>query len=86
VAADGVFSVAATGARYDDTDARQSNCVRAHDAWFDARIERAAGQIAGTSPRKRRPQRLHFRVGRRIVSSVHRFDAFGHELVTIDNQ
>ena len=86
MAADGVPSVAPTGATHDDTDARQPNGVRAHDARFDAGVQRAAGQIAGTSPGKRRAQRLHFRVSRRIMASTHRFDAFGHELVTVDNQ
>src|SRR4051812_4789910 len=61
VAADGLFSVAAAGATDDDTDARQSDGVRAHDAGFDAGIERAARQIAGTSLGKREAQRLHFR-------------------------
>src|SRR6478609_11822382 len=78
VATDGLSSVAPTSATDDDTDARQSNCIRAHDARFDAGVERAAGQIAGMSARKRRAQRLHFRVSRRIMAGTHRFDALGH--------
>jgi hypothetical protein len=39
-----------------------------------------------TSTGKRRAQRLHFRMRRRIMASTHRFDAFGHDLSTIDNQ
>ena len=86
VAADGLFSVAPTGPTDDDADARQSNRVRAHDARFDAGVQGAAGQIAGTSPGERRAQRLHFRVSRGIMASTHRFDAFRHEFVAGNNQ
>ena len=86
VAVDGLFCVAATGATDDDTDTRQSDRVRAHDARLDARVQRAAGQIAGTSPGERRAQRLDFRVSRRVMASTHGFDAFGYELVTVNNQ
>jgi hypothetical protein len=86
VAADGLSCVAPRGATNDDTDARQPDCVRAHDAWLDAGVQRAAGQIAGASPLKSGSQCFYLRVSRRIMASTHRFDSFGHDLVTVHYQ
>ena len=86
VAVDRLPAVTAAGTRNDDADACQPNRVGAHDARFDAGVQRAAGQIAGPSPRKRRAQRLHLCVSGRVKASTHRFDTFGHEFVTVNNQ
>jgi len=86
VATDDVVGIAAASTTDDQTDARQSDGIRAHDARRDAGVQRAAGQDVGASPGRRRAQGLHFRVSRRIMASTDRFDAFGEEFVTIDNQ
>jgi hypothetical protein len=86
VAGDGLAFVSPASTTNDDTDARQANGVRAHDARLDAGVEGAAGQIAGASPGERGSQRFHFRVSRRIMPRTHRFNPFGHELVFLNDR